>query len=168
MKKGILALALVLILSSGLVFSADYKDWLPYVPETLGGKKKAGDDEAGNVSFNGITNSSLFRIYGSESDEITLMIVWDPSGRQMIATKTMLETLKQMPIETPETVYKLITVQGFPAMYSYYAETNRAAIQTLLSETVLVQLNAAGGGRNESHYINLLRPVNLKKILNNM
>jgi len=167
MKKGIMALTLVLFLSPALTFSADYKDWLPYIPDTIGGKKKSRKDDAGNVNITGFTSSTINRTFGKESDEITLLIIWDPSGRQMIATKTMMEAVKQRPIETPDVVQKRIIVQGFPAFYLYASGPSGASIYVLLSESALVQLSALGS-RNESYYINLLKSVNLKKILNTM
>ena len=163
MKKRILALMLVLSLSPALAFSTDFKDWLPYVPNSLGGKKMTGKDEAGNVSINGFTSSSLVRTYGSEPDETILMIVWDPSGRQMMAVKMGMS----LRFDTPEAIAKPITVQGFPTLFQFNAESGRGTLQILPTDTALVQLNAKGN-RDESHYINMLKSVNLKKILSTM
>lgn len=163
MKKRILALMLVLSLSPGLAFSTDFKDWLPYVPNSLSGKKMTGKDEGGNVSISGFTSSTLTRTYGSEPDETTLMIVWDPSGRQMMAVKMGMN----LRFDTPDAIAKPITVQGFPALYQFDTESSRGILQILPSDTALFQFSAIGS-RDESHYIDMLKPVKLKKILSTM
>ncbi|KPK11968.1 MAG: hypothetical protein AMJ68_04025 [Acidithiobacillales bacterium SG8_45] len=163
MKNGLRTLLFVCCLGPALVFGADYKDWLPLVPKSLGGQQMSRADEADNVSFGGQTNSLLTRFYGKDQNEIMLMIVWDPSGNQLIAPKLAMG----MNYDTPDGIAKPVTVQGFQARFQQDSRNNAGVLQILLSDTAMVQLEAPGG-RDPAHFIKILQPIDLKKLSGKM
>jgi hypothetical protein len=155
-------LALIILITPGLSWAADYKDWLPHIPDKLGGLKATSEGDGMNMSSGGSAMSTLNKTYGSGNKEINISISYlHDSKRQTQA----LEPVEQMSMEMGGMVMKTIKIQGFDAVYQYIkAEKNSLITVNLKADATFILASSGIGAKGEKYYIGLFENINLKKI----
>ena len=74
-KVRIILISICFLLVSVSVYATDYKQWIPLLPETLGGLAQSGKPEGVNMEMGGQSWSSLQQKYSNNSENISMMIV---------------------------------------------------------------------------------------------
>jgi len=152
-------LTLALFLAPGFSSAADYKDWLPYLPDKLDGLKATSAGDGANLS--GVM-STYARTYGSGEKKIEVTIMYYSAQTETETEEPVEETI----METPEMVVKTVKIQDFYATYSYTAFNDEAVIQIFPKGSATFMLTASGGGaKGDKHYLGLFKNIDLKKIV---
>jgi len=158
-QKILITLTFVLFLTPGLSWALDYKDWLPLLPDEIGGLKTKSKDNGVNINAGGVIMSSLTITYGEGDKKIDISISAEASGEPIKSGPAK----EQVVVETKDFVQKVIKVQGFVGMYM----NNKSAKNQLLR----VSLNSkaaftfmANGYEGEKYFLGLVNKINLKKI----
>jgi len=161
-RRNINIIVLILFLVPNLSWAADYKQWIPYIPDKLGGLKDSSEANGMNMNSGGTTMSKLDKLYKEGNKEITLTISYvkrndDPGSN----TKPQ----EPMSMELGPIVMKTIKIQGFDAIYQYDKQEKNALITLQLGPEATVLLTASGIGKeSEKYYTGLFDDINLKKI----
>jgi len=162
-KKILTVLTFVLTLMPGILWAADYKDWLPYLPDKLDGLKATSKGEGVNINADELSVSSLSKIYGGGDKKITISIMHDAGQQNTPLTEFVEKTI----METKDLIYKTVKLQGFGAIFQYNKNGNDViAIITvsLKSASVVTIAIIDNKDQGEKHYIGLVNRIDLKKI----
>jgi hypothetical protein len=163
MKNGLRTLLLVCCLGPSLVFGADYKDWLPMFPKSLGGIAMSGKDDGVNSTMSPMNTTVLSRTYGKKPGHVRLIAIWEPAGTQINLARAVLP----MNINTNGTVMHAIKHQGYDGRYLYQPDKG-VMIEVILSNTAMVRLEAPKGKNDEAKYTGMLKALDLKKLATKM
>lgn len=159
----IVVLTISVLLVPGVVSSADYKDWLPHLPDTLAGLKAASKGEGMNMSTGDGSMSTLKKAYKDGNKEVSIAITHmeDKSKGKVLDEMSK----DEFNMETSAMVMKTVNIQGFSAMYQYLKDENSALISVDLNAKGTLILATGGlGAKGEKYNIGLFDKINLKKI----
>ena len=157
--KKLVLFAMVCFLIPALSSAADYKKWIPHLPDTLDGMKATSTGEGMNMDMGDVKMSNFERKYGSGKNQITIMIVYDNSGQQNQA----LVPMTKLNMESNQGVNKTFKSQGLDAFYQYDKGNNSVWVVVFLSEKATLNFYAPGG-KPQKHYTNVVNQIKLKKI----
>lgn len=134
---GFLFLLLPLLMSTA--YGANYKNWIPLLPESLNGLEKSGKPNGTNVKSEGETWSTLEQMYSNGSGKkIRLTIVNgtpSPEVRQF-------QDMKQFAMETDEKFLEKVDVSGHEGVLELYKKGGEGTLLISIREKTTVVLHA--------------------------
>jgi hypothetical protein len=139
--KRLVAIASLLVcLPFGNVLAADYKDWIPLLPEKLAGMVQTGKPEGMNMEMNEQAWSSLHQKYGSESSgksaEVTIF------GGKNAPPMTSFQTMKNMKMETEDQLVKSVMIGKYKGLLNLEKKEQRANLMIALGQEMMVVIAA--------------------------
>ena len=153
---GILLGVFLLVVPAALG-AADYKNWLPLLPKTLGGLARSGEPDGMNMEMSGQAWSSLRQEYsGGGSKDISLTVV-SGMGAPHVQSYQMMSNMK---METQDEVIKTIDVAGYKAIFQLDKNDKNANLIILVSEATIVAIEA-GGITSETEMVRLAKELPL-------
>lgn len=158
-QKILITLTFVLFLTPGLSWALDYKDWLPLLPDEIGGLKTKSKDNGVNIKAGGTSMSSLTVTYGEGDKQIDISITAEASG---VPNKSV-QAKEQIVVKTEDFVQKLINIQGFVGMYMYNKSAKNHILRVSLNSKSAFTF-MANGYEGEKYFFSLVDKINLKKI----
>ena len=159
-KGKMVFLAVCLLSISVAVGAADYKGWLPLVPNTLGGLPRAGEPDGINMEMGGQSWSSLQQEYSNKSNErISLTIVSGIAAPQAQAFQAM----SQMQMETQDQIVKTLEVSGYKSVFQLSKADKNGSLMISVNQQTVVVIEAEPI-TSESKLVSLAKEVPLQKI----
>jgi len=156
----IFMIAISLIIVSTAANAFDYKNWIPLLPESIGGIEKHGDPSGMNMEKSGQSWSLLRQKYSdAEGNNIRLSIV---TGSNAPGIRKF-ETMQQFNMETPEKNIKTLDIAGHKAVLELNKKGGKSNLLILAQEKTLVVIDTASFD-NEADIISLAEDVPLSKI----
>ncbi len=140
MRKISVFLTLGLVFFSLTARASDYKDWVPLLPDSLGGMGRSGDSEGMNMDMSGQKWSSLQQQYsaGDGSKSVELIIVGG-KGAPQLANFQMMSAMK---METEDQIVKTLDVFGYKGLINLAKKEKSGTLMISLSKEMLVVLDA--------------------------
>lgn len=128
-------IALGFILASSAANAFDYEDWIPLLPESIGGLDKQGDPEGMNMEESGKSWSSLKQDYSDgQGNDARLTIV---TGTNAPGVKEF-KTLQKFNMETGERKVKTLEVSGHKAVLDLKKKGGRSNLMISAQDKTLV------------------------------
>lgn len=159
-KGRIILLAFCLLLVSFTAGAADYRGWLPLIPNTLGGLARAGEPDGINMEMGGQSWSSLHQEYSNKSNErVSLTIVSGIVAPQAQAFHAM----SQMQMETQDQVVKTLKVSGYKSVFQLSKADKNGSLMISVNQQTLVVIEAEPI-TSENKLVALAKEVPLQKI----
>jgi hypothetical protein len=159
MRKPVLATIILFFISAGNSWAVDYKDWIPYFPDELEGLKAQPKKDGVNLDMAGQKTSSLSVTYSDGAKQFKVSVAHF-SEPELIGSQRAMAT---MSIETPELVMKPIEIKGFKGSYHDDKKSKRVLIMLFFNDNAVLHFEA-DGGKDEKHYVDLIKKIKLKKI----
>ena len=120
--KHVLLIVFAFLMTAVMANAADYKVWMPLMPEELGGLKRSGDPEGMNMEMNGKMWSSLHQEYSADNAEraasVTILGGKDAPGMGGF------QAMSSMKMETEDQIIKTIKVSGYNGVFNLERERN--------------------------------------------
>ena len=158
-KSKLIIFTLSLFILPTMAFSADYKKWIPHLPDKLDGMKATSKGEGMNMDMGDVKMSNLEKEYGTGKRQIKIMIVYDNSGQQNQA----MDPMAKMNMESDQGVNRSIKIQGYDAFYQYDKGNNSVWVVVFLNDKAMLNFYAPGG-KTQKHYTKLVNKIKLKKL----
>ncbi len=158
-KVRIILISICFLLVSAPVYATDYKQWIPLLPETLGGLAQSGKPDGVNMEMGGQSWSSLQQKYSNNSENISMMIVSGTIAPQAQAFQMM----SQFQMETETEVIKALKVSGHKALFQLNKVENKGVLMISANEQALVILEAMSIA-DEKQMIKLSKDIPLEEI----
>ena len=162
MRKSItiFLIALGFILASSAANALDYKDWVPLLPESIGGLDKQGDAEGMNMEKGSQSWASLNQPYADgEGNTLRVTIV---SGTDAPVMKKF-QTLQKFNMETAEKNVKTTEISGHKAVLSLHKKGGESNLMIAAQKNTLVII-ATDSFDSEKQLVSLARDVPLEDI----
>ena len=162
MQKKTLARRLVLLcvlLVALPVSAADYKQWIPFLPMTLGGLPQSGQANGINMEMGEKSWSSLEQKYKKQSRTVKLMIVSGTAAPQA----QIFQGLAKMEIETADELIRTIKIKGFQSVLSLNKKRNKGSVMVGVKAHTLVIVEA-NQIADQSELTSLANQVPLERI----
>jgi hypothetical protein len=138
-QTGLTGLCLVFLLGWQAVEAADYRDWVPLLPDSLDGLEPAGEPEGVNAESGDRSWSSLRQRYsGGGGQEVTLNIV---TGSQTPAHRQF-QALSKLHIENEQQLIKSLDISGHKAVLNLNKQGNSGDLTIFLEPQTLVLIEA--------------------------
>ena len=157
-KGRMVFLAVCLLSISVAVGAADYKGWLPLVPNTLGGLPRAGEPDGINMEMGGQSWSSLHQEY-SNKFRVSLTIVSGIAAPQAQAFQAM----SQMQMETQDQIVKTLEVSGYKSVFQLNKADKNGILMISVNQQAVVVIEAEPI-TSENKLVSLAKEVLLQKI----
>ena len=144
--KAILTGLLCLAFMISSVQAADYKDWIPMLPESIGGQQKVGEPSGANMESNGKSWSTIEQKYSDGSGEsVTLTIV---SG--IVAPQVQqFQSMQQFSMETENKLVETLQVSGNDAVLELYKDGGKGTLLVAPRQTTLVIIETSSAESKE-------------------
>ncbi|MFO7760248.1 MAG: hypothetical protein R6V20_01365 [Desulfobia sp.] len=128
-------IALGFILASSAANAFDYQDWIPLLPESIGGLDKQGEPEGMNMEKSGQSMSTLKQEYSDGSgNDARLTIVTGTNAPGVREFKT----LQKFNMETGERKVKTLEISGYKAVLDFNKKGGRSNLMIAPQEKILV------------------------------
>lgn len=108
-------LAIIFFSLTTYSWAVDYKHWLAYLPDTLGGLSASTEPEGQNLGLSDGQTVMLTRTYGEGEQQVELTIHYQGT-RQEIPVQDQPESFS---MESPEGYMKVFRLQGFNTVHTY-------------------------------------------------
>lgn len=126
--------------------AADYKDWVPLLPESIGGYAKTGDPEGINMEQGGKSWSTVQQGYSDSSGEELSLIVLSGTAPQL----QQFQSMKQFSMQTEDRLVETAEVSGNQAVLEVYKGGGEGTIMIKVQEKMLVVIEAGSvAGKGE-------------------
>ncbi len=158
-KARIILISICFLLVSVSVYASDYKQWIPLLPETLGGLAQSAKPDGINMEMGGQSWSSLQQKYSNNSENISMTIVSGSLAPQAQAFQMM----SHLQMETETEVVKTLKVSGYKALFQLNKVKKRGTLMISVNEQSLVVLEAMSI-TDEKQMIKLSKEIPLEKI----
>lgn len=144
--KAILTGVLCLAFMLPSVQAADYKDWVPILPEHIGGQQKAGEPNGANMESSGKSWSTLEQKYSDGSGEsVTLTIVSGVMAPQVQEFQTM----QQFSMETEKKFVETLQVSGNDAVLELYKDGGKGTLLVAPRQTTVLIIKVSSAESKE-------------------
>ncbi|MGM0452426.1 MAG: DUF4367 domain-containing protein [Thermodesulfobacteriota bacterium] len=131
----IFLIALGFILASSTANALDYRDWVPLLPESIGGLDKQGDPEGMNMEKGAQSWATLKQPYADEKgNELRLSLV---TGTDAPVMKEF-ETLQKFNMETAEKAVKTTEISGHKAVLNRSKTGGKSNLMIAAQKNTLV------------------------------
>ncbi len=158
-KGGFILVLVCLFLTPVPLGASDYKQWLPLLPETLGGMARSGKPDGMNMEMGQQSWSSLQQEYSSQSKQVSMTIVSGIVAPQAQAFQMM----AQMQMETEDQIVKTLEVAGYKAVFQLEKESKTGILTIALNQQTLVAIEAKPT-TDEGELVSLAKEIPLNKI----
>jgi hypothetical protein len=139
--KSILLFVFVFLMIAVMANAADYKVWMPLLPEELGGLKRSGEPEGMNMEMNGKMWSSLHQEYSADNPEraasVTILGGKDAPGMEGF------QAMSSMKMETEDQIIKTIKVSGYNGVFNLEKGEKRGTLMISLRQDLMVILETS-------------------------
>ena len=162
MHKSIIILITVLgfILASTAANALDYNDWIPLLPESIGGMEKQGDPEGINMERSGEAWSSVTQGYSdAEGNDARLKIV---TGSDAPGIKEF-QAMQKVSFENSEVEVKTLEISGYKAAIEFDKKGGKSHLLIAPQEETLVIIDSAAFD-NKNDLISLADDIPLSEI----
>lgn len=140
MRKISVFLVFGFVLFSLTASATDYRDWVPLLPDSLGGMGRSGDPEGLNMDMSGQKWSSLQQQYSAGDGERSVeLVIVRGKGAPQVANFQMMSTMK---METEDQIVKTLDVLGYKGLFNLAKKEKSGTLMISLSEEMLVVLDA--------------------------
>ncbi|MGM0611709.1 MAG: hypothetical protein ACQES5_11595 [Thermodesulfobacteriota bacterium] len=157
---GIFMAALSLTMVSTTANAFDYQDWIPLLPESMGGIEKQGDPSGMNMEKGGQSWSALRQKYSDgDGNDIRLSII---TGSNAPGIRKF-ETMKKFNMETEEKEVKTLETSGYKAVLEFNKEGGKSNLLIAVQEKTLVIIDSASFD-NKDDLVSLTNDVPLSEI----
>lgn len=156
-----IAAGLVVLLLAATVAAADYKTWIPLLPEQLGGLPRLDQPEGLNVGSGGQAWSTLTQEYARDDSDRSFSLVL-VSGAAAPEAQAF-EAMSQVPMETSDQVVKLVPVGEYRALLQLDKDSLSGSLIISVGPHSLVVLQGEPVAA-EDELLQVAREVPLKKI----
>lgn len=135
----VVALALALFLGASTANALDYKDWVPLLPESIGGLDKSGEPDGANVEKSGESLATVQQDYSNGSgEEVTLTIVAGGMSPQLQQFRAM----KQFTMETEDKLVETLKVSGYESIFELNKQKNTGTLLIHVKEKTIVVIDS--------------------------
>jgi hypothetical protein len=118
--------------------AADYKQWIPLLPMTLGGLPQSGQPNGVNMEMGENSWSSLEQKYSKQSRTVQLTIVSGTAAPQA----QMFQGLTKLEIETADELIRTIKIKGYQSVISLNKKRNQGSVMVGVKAHTLVIVEA--------------------------
>ncbi len=134
-KGRIILISLCVLLVSVSASAVDYKNWIPLLPEKLGGLARSGEPDGVNMEMGGQSWSSIDQEYSDKANKsIKLIIVSGIVAPQVQAFQNM----SQMQMETQDVLIKTLNVSGYRAVFQLDKEDKEGILTISVNQQTVV------------------------------
>lgn len=131
----IFMIALGFILASSAANAFDYRDWIPLLPESIGGLDKQGEPEGMNMEKGSQSWATVKQQYADEAgDALRVSIV---TGTDAPVMKEF-EALRKFTMETAERNVKTTEISGHKAVLSLHKKGGKSNLMIAPQKNTLV------------------------------
>lgn len=148
------------ILASSPAGAFDYKNWIPLLPESIGGLDKQGDPEGLNMEKSGQSWSSLKQTYADADGNYVNLSIVTGTGAPGIQE---FEAMQQFNMETGERKVKKLEVSGNKAVLDLNKKGGKSNLLIAVQEESLVIIET-GAADSEKDLVSLAADVPLAAI----
>ncbi len=135
----ILMSVLCLLLVPSLADASDYKDWIPLLPDSIGGLSKSGDPDGANMEMSGQSWSTLQQRYAQDNgNDIELTIVAGAMAPQV----RQFQSMRNFDLETDEKIAQTLKIAGRPAFFELYKGGGKGTLGIALQENAVMAIEA--------------------------
>ena len=135
----IIALGFI-IASSSAVNAYDYNDWVPLLPESIGGMVVQGDPEGANKERGGQFWSLLRQNYSDgDGNEMHLSIAAGPDAPGI----REFETMQQFNLETEEKKVQTLDIEGYKAVLDFSKTGGKSNLLIAIHDETVVVIETA-------------------------
>ncbi len=162
MRKSIPILIIVLgfILASSSANAFHYKNWIPLLPESIGGMEKQGDPSGMNMEKSGQSWSALRQEYSDADGNDLRLSIFTGSDSPGIRK---FETMQKFNMETGEKEVKTLEVSGYKAVLEFNKKGGKSNLLIAAQDQTLVIIDSASFD-NKNDLISLADDIPLSKI----
>lgn len=141
LRGQLILIGICLLLLAGAVGAEDYKNWIPVLPDTVGGMAGAGKPDGMNMESDGQKWCMLHQQYGGNQSEkqVDLTLVWGGAAPFMANFQMM----SKFEMETEEQVTKSVEVSGYKGVINLEKADQRGTLMLALDKETIVILEAA-------------------------
>lgn len=144
--KAILASILCLAFLIPSAYAADYKDWIPLLPERIGGQKKVGEPNGANMESSGESWSTLEQKYSNGSGEsVTVTVVSGAMAPQV----RQFQAMQQVTMETEEKFVETLEVSGNDAILELHKGGGKGTLLVAPQQTTVVIIQTSSAESKE-------------------
>lgn len=156
----ILIVAFGFVLATAAANAFDYKNWIPLLPEGIGGMVKQGDPEGMNMEKGGESWSLLRQQYSdTDGNDIRLSVVTGPDAPGIREFKTM----QKFDMETEKKKVKTLEVSGYKAVLDLSKKGGKSNLLIAAQDKTLVIIDTTSFD-SEKDLLSLADDVPLAKI----
>ncbi|MCF8035777.1 MAG: hypothetical protein K9K62_02770 [Desulfobacteraceae bacterium] len=153
-------IAVSFILASSAANAFDYQDWIPLLPESIGGLDKQGEPEGMNMEKSGQSMSTLKQEYSDGSgNDARLTIVTGTNAPGVREFKT----LQKFNMETDKRKVKTLDISGHKAVLDFNKKGGRSSLMIAARDKTLVVIESRSFD-TEDALISMGKDVPLSKI----
>ncbi len=146
-------------LMAAVAGAADYKNWLPLMPETVGGLEKSGQHEGFNMNSGGKAWSFLKQKYAGDRGRARLMIISGAGAPQVQS----FENMPEFNMESEKKIAKSLEVSGHKAFLEIDKNDSNGRLVVSVGSSALVVLHVTPVS-GEKKMLSLADAVPLEKI----
>ncbi len=139
--KGLIAcIGVFLLIISATAMAADYKNWLPLLPETVGGMPQSGKPDGMNMESGDVKWSSVHQRYeGDDPERYADLTLLGGNAPQMAGFQMM----SNMKMETDEQIVKTVQVKGYKSLLNLEKNEKRGTLMISLGEEMLAVIEVS-------------------------
>ena len=140
LRGQLILIGICLLLLAGAVGAEDYKNWIPVLPDTVGGMAGAGKPDGMNMESDGQKWCMLHQQYGGNQSEkqVDLTLVWGGAAPFMANFQMM----SKFEMETEEQVTKTVKVSKYKGVINLEKADQRGTLMLALSKDMIVILES--------------------------
>lgn len=152
---------LVIVLLTAPVSAADYKNWIPLLPQSMDGLAAAGKPMGMNMEMGDQKWSTLSQSYKDKAQprRVEVNIISGAAAPQAQA----FQMLSKMQVETPDEIIKTLDVSGFPAVFQFSKANRSGTLMISLSQQAMVTITAEPAD-GEQELVSLAQSLPLRKL----
>lgn len=153
----------LMLVMSFATYALDYKNWIPVLPEKIGGLEKAAEPNGANVNQGKKSWATLQQRYSDNSGKSLQLTIVDGSISPQIQ---QFKSMKQFAVETENKVIESVEVSGYESVIELDKAEGGGSLLILVQENRVVAIEA-GFVSSKKELISLADDVPLSKIAAN-
>jgi len=136
LRGQLILIGICLLLLAGAVGAEDYKNWIPVLPDTVGGMAGAGKPDGMNMESDGQKWCMLHQQYGGNQSEkqVDLTLVWGGAAPFMANFQMM----SKFEMETEDQITKTIKVSEYKGVLNLEKPDKRGTLMVALSKELMI------------------------------
>lgn len=159
-KSLILFISLCFLLASATVGAANYKNWMPFLPQSIDGMSKSAEPRGINMQSSDQSWSMLNQKYtGEDQDRVTLTIVKGSVSPHMREFQSM----EKFNMESGKEMVRSLEVSGYKAIVRLDKKNQNGILGIMVNQNSLVVIKADPAA-SEDRMVSLAKELPLEKI----